>query len=141
MSPSCLTHCAAVAVRSNDRPRTPLGRVVDRPCDGPVTVHIPATTLTVVVDGEAVTVRGGDGAEIRPQGPWRGPIDRLRVRRRGDRYAIEMRSGEGVSWHVEVDRAAVRTDDSIAVRLERRLPPWGLPALGVAFALSAVLLV
>src|SRR5690606_40928636 len=37
-------------------------------------------------------------------------------------------------------RAGVRVDDSIADRLRERLPRWALPAIALAFALSALLL-
>jgi len=103
----------------------------------PPTLHVPGTTLAIEVEGARLRVVASDGAALVVGDA--GRIDRVRVRRIGDRYAIEAHADRW--WHVVVDRAAIRTDDSVATRLGRRLPPWSLAAIGLAFALHALLLV
>jgi len=114
--------------------------VLDREIEAhPHELHVPDATLTLLVDDRELVVQASDGALTRIEGPWSSAIDRVRVRRRGNRYLVEAHANGW--WRAEVDRAAIRTDDSIAARLERRLPGWGIPAIGLAFALSALLLV
>ena len=113
--------------------------VLDRAIDGPRVLYLTDATFEIHVEGRQLTVVASDGASARMKGSWSGPIERVRVRRDGDRYAIEAMAGGW--WWIEVDRAAIRTDDSVAARLARRLPPWGIPAIGLAFALSALLLI
>lgn len=113
--------------------------VLEREVNGPLEIPIPETTLTLIVEGRELRVRAGDGAEVSPNGPWRGAISSVRVRRHGDYYLIELRAEDW--WVIEVDRAGMRTDDPVSARLSRRLPAWGLPAIALAFALSALLLV
>ena len=116
------------------------GRVVlEREVDQPRVIPVPDTTLTLLIEGSELVVRAGDGAEVRPRNPGGEPIDFVRVRRRGELYAIEVHARDW--WVLTVDRAAMRTDDSIGARLDRRLPAWGLPSIALAFALSALLLV
>ncbi len=112
--------------------------VVDREIDAPRVVHVPDATLRLHVGGRELLVEAGDGALTLLEGPWREDIDRVRVRRRGNRYLIEAHAQRW--WHAEVDRAAIRTDDSVGARLAR-LPAWGIPAIGLTFALSALLLI
>jgi len=111
-----------------------LARRFDRP---PPTLHVPSTTLAIEVEGSHLRIIASDDAALRVGGV--GPIDRVRVRRIGDRYAIEAHADRW--WHVVVDRAGIRTDDSVGDRLGRRMPPWGLAAIALAFALHALLLV
>lgn len=113
--------------------------VVECEIERPRVIPVPDTTLTLLIDGSELVVRAGDGAEVRPRNPGGAAIDRVRVRRRGELYAIEVHAGDW--WVLEVDRAAMRTDDSVGARLDRRLPAWGLPSIAIAFALSALLLV
>ena len=104
-------------------------------------LFVPDTTLTIVVDGPELDVLAGDGGGAgRVPRSWSMPITLVKVRRRGSFYAIQIRNVEGW-WTTEVDRAANRVDDSVSARLRARLPPWALPAIGLAFALSALLLV
>ncbi len=121
-------------------PRRDAGPVVlDRAIEGHRDLHLPDATLVVRVRESRVTILAPDGEEVRMKGGWSAPVDRVRVRRRDDRYTIEAHADGW--WWIEVDRSAVRTDDSVADRIERRLPPWGLPAIALAFGLSALLLV
>lgn len=112
--------------------------VLDWAADESTTMFIAGTTLSVQVSGRALEVRGGDGGEVHVEDPST-PIDRVRVRRSGDRYIVEAHTRGW--WTIEVDRAAVRTDDTVGARLEARLPPWGLIAIALAFAASALLLI
>ncbi|MBX3269894.1 MAG: hypothetical protein KF729_06515 [Sandaracinaceae bacterium] len=113
--------------------------VLDRAVEATVELHVPNTTLCVRASPGEVVVVASDGAEARLRARWRAPVERVRVVRRGERYAVEAR---GDAWaFIVVDAAAVRTDDAIADRIERRLPRWGLPALGLSFALCALLVI
>lgn len=111
------------------------------PAGEPLTLHVTDTTLAVAVDGRRLRIEAGDGGGTGAlESPWDGPIEAVRVRRRGDLYAVEVRAPGG-RWFVEVDRAAMRVDDSANARLSARLPVWAMPAIALAFALSAPLLV
>lgn len=107
----------------------------------PTQVFVPSTTLAVLVDGRKVEVRAGDGGGTGTlAAPWPRAIDRVRVLRlQGWLYDIELASGEA-RWVVRVDRAGVRVDDPVRRRLADRLPAWALPALALAFTLTALLL-
>ena len=114
--------------------------VTERAIEGGSTVFVRDTTIAVHVEGLSVEIRAGDGPVARFESPWRAPIERVRVTRRGDLYDVALAS-VGARWVVSVDRAGVRVDDSIGDRLRRRLPSWALPSIALAFALSALLLV
>jgi hypothetical protein len=116
-------------------------RLDGAPVGAPVRLHVPDTTLEVAVDGRAVEVHGGDGGGTgRLAAPWTDPVRGVRVLRRRDFYAIELRAADG-RWSIEVDRAAMRVDDTVGARLAARLPAWALPAIALAFGLSALFLV
>jgi len=104
------------------------------------TLHVPDTTLEIRTDGRTVGVRAGDGggAGHLPTA-WRGDVERIRVRRVRDAYAVQLRADDGW-WSVVVDGAATRTDDTVSHRLASRLPVFAWPAIGLAFLLSATLL-
>lgn len=113
--------------------------VIVRAVEREETVFVPDTTLAVRVAGRLVEVRAGDGVVARFDRPWSAPIERVRVTRHRDVYDLGLASAGG-RWVVSIDRAGVRVDDSIGDRLRERLPPWALPAIALAFALSALLL-
>lgn len=113
--------------------------VLEQGVEDAAELHVRNTTLSIHVRGRELEVRAGDGAAVNLSGPWRTSIDRVRVRRHGDYYAVEVHADGW--WRAEVDRAAMRVDDTVSARLSARLPPWGLPAIGLSFALSALLLV
>lgn len=135
---------AAGALRpSLPRQREGEGRpVVEQAISAEATrVFVPNTTLAVLVDGRSVEVRAGDGGGTGAlSAPWPRAIDHVRVLRLpGWLYDVELGSGEA-RWAVRVDRAAVRVDDPVRRRLADRLPSWALPALALAFTLTALLL-
>jgi hypothetical protein len=105
--------------------------------EGAAVIHVPDTTLAVRLTRGRLSVRSGDGGGTVIGAPWRSPVERVRVLRRRDVYAIEVHAEH--RWVLRVDRAGVRVDDSIAARLSTRLPFWALPAIALAFALSALL--
>lgn len=122
------------------RPGSGKGELVTvRAIEREATVFVPDTTLAVHVAGRRVEVRAGDGVVARFDDPWPGAVEQVQVSRRSDVYDLALASGEQ-SWVVSLDRAGVRVDDSIADRLRERLPRWALPAIALAFALSALLL-
>ena len=55
-------------------------------------------------------------------------------------FAIVLRAGSATHF-VKVNRAAVRTDDSVGARIQSRVPLWAIPALAVAFFVCGSLLV
>lgn len=137
---ACLALGALRPAPASRGPRAGSGPIlIDRPIDGRAALHIPDATLELRVEGRHLRVVAPDGEEVAMRGPWQDAIDRVRVRRTGERYVVEARADGW--WWIEVDRAAIRADDTIAARIERRLPVWGIPAIGLSFALSALLLV
>jgi hypothetical protein len=84
---------------------------------------VPGTTLAIHVDDRRVEVLASDGEGTAIS--LNGPVDRVRVLRQRDVYAIEAHAGRA-SWVWHVDRAGVRVDDAIAARLLGRLPGWAL---------------
>lgn len=94
---------------------------------------VPDTTLVVRVRGRDVAVLAGDGDGIGtlPRG-WSAEVDRVRVVRSRDVYAIELDAG-GRVFHARVDGAGMRVDDSIRRRLEQHVPTWALLTILAAF--------
>jgi hypothetical protein len=109
--------------------------VLDAPIERERTLYIPGTTLEIDVVGERLAVRTQD-SRLEARVP--SPIERVRVLRVRDAYAIEARA-RARSWTLEVNGAGVRVDDSIGLRVVRRVPAWALAAIAVAFGLSALL--
>ncbi len=108
--------------------------------DGERVVRVPGTTVEVEVEGARVSVRAGDGARSPVPAAWRGSIEEVSVRRRGEHYVIGLSAGDAW-WKIKLDRAGTRVDDTVGARLAARLPLWGLVAVLLAFALSGLLLV
>ncbi|MGE0788785.1 MAG: hypothetical protein AB7S26_24140 [Sandaracinaceae bacterium] len=106
----------------------------------PTIVRLEGSTVELEIDDERVTVRAGDGTESALPHRWRGPVEHVWVRRRGEHYVVTFRAA-GAYWLTKVDRAGVRLDDTIANRLSARFPSWGLIAIPLSFALSGLLLV
>jgi hypothetical protein len=113
--------------------------VLERALEGRArTLHVPDTTLRVELEPTRVRVVARDGGGT----DWLAvpTVQGARVFRARGVYAVELSTAEG-SRVLEVDRAAVRVNDSIGDRLAHRLPVWALPALVLAFVSSALLLV
>lgn len=145
---SVLAPMASVAllVAGAFRPSIPAARggegelTIESRVSGDASIFVPDTTLEVHVSGRVVEIRSGeDGSTGTLPAPWREPIEHVRVLRHRDFYDVELRSRDG-RWVVVVDRAGMRVDDSVRARLSERLPVWALPAIALAFALSALLL-
>lgn len=106
----------------------------------PATVYLPGSTVEIAVRGPGVVVHAGDGAATPVPRAWRGDVDAVAVRRRGEHYVVGLRVGE-VWWKTKIDRAGTRMDDTISARIAMRVPMWGLLAVMFSFALSGLLLV
>jgi hypothetical protein len=96
------------------------------PSDGFSSRMLPGTALTVSARRRGVYVEASDGGgagklPLRS----RAPIDRVRVGRVRDRYAIAVEQGRRRSLTF-VDRAGVRQDDGLRARLDDRLPAYAL---------------
>lgn len=89
-------------------------------------VVLPDTALEVSVTRHALNVRASDGGGAGSL-PLRAaaPIERVRVFRIRDAFALELQQGDEhyVTW---VDRAGVRLDDDLRVRLLDRVSPLEL---------------
>ena len=104
-------------------------------------VDVPGTTLYVRTEGRRVFVHAGDadGVGLVPS-PWDdAPIERVRVVRSRDDYAVAIDAG--ATYVLWVDRAGERVDDSIRARLEQHVPSWALASVVLAFVLCALLAV
>jgi hypothetical protein len=106
------------------------------PIDAPSSSMLPGTALTVraLRRGVYVEASDGGGAGKLPLRS-RAPIDRVRVGRVRDRYAIAVEQGKRRSL-TYVDRAGVRLDDGLRARLDDRLPAYAL-----AFMIAGLLAV
>lgn len=117
--------------------------LLDRAIDGargPAEVAVPDTTLRVHVDGADLAILAGEQAGAGPlPRRWSAPIERVRVVRARDVYAVEVHAGDRV-FHTRVDAAGGRVDDSIRRRLEEHVPTWALYAILASFAACGVLL-
>ncbi|MDQ3037012.1 MAG: hypothetical protein M3Y87_31755, partial [Myxococcota bacterium] len=114
--------------------------LVERAIEGgrAVELAVPDTTLWVRARDVHVAVLAGDGDGTgRLPRSWRDPVQRIRVVRARDVYAIEITAGERV-FHTRVDAAGVRVDDSIRRRLEEHVPTWALLAILATFAMCAI---
>lgn len=90
--------------------------------DDPQTLRPPATALALSLDARAVSVAASDGggAGTLPL-PATDPIERVRVLRAADAYGIEVHQAGSVT-HTWIDRAGVRLDDGLKLRLLARFP-------------------
>ena len=104
---------------------------------GPANLVVPATALTVRADRYAVRVEASDGGGAGSL-PLRSsaPIDRVRVGRTRDRYAIEVEQGQ-VRSVTFVSRAGVRLDDDMRARLSDRISQLDLALMLLALILTA----
>ncbi|MFW6023527.1 MAG: hypothetical protein ACOC9O_02165, partial [Myxococcota bacterium] len=135
----------AVMVRpSHARPGdAPLGELVAGGAidhSPPASFPIPQSALEVRASTRhvAVVARDGGGAGAVPL-PSEATLERVRVVRVRDAYAVEVGSGDR-SWVTWVDRAGVRLDDDLSARLADHLPPWGLPWLVMVMAANGLAL-
>lgn len=135
---------ASVITRpSHPRPGSaPLGELVaaGRVTKGGRDLPIPHTALEVRVSPKRLAIVAGDGGGAgRVPRPAGAVFERVRVVRLRDVYAVEV-AGRGKSWVTWIDRAGVRLDDGLAVRLADHLPGWGLPLLGLVMLAMAFVL-
>lgn len=98
-------------------------------------VFPPDTTLEIRATKTRVRVTAGDGGGAGTL-PLRGkqPLQRVRVLRSGDTFAIEM-TRDGKHFTTRVDGAGVRLDDGLRARLSDRAPLWA-----ITFMLGTLLL-
>lgn len=137
-----LVSAAVIARPSHPRPGTaPLGELVVAGAIEPgqqQVLAIPTTALTVHASARRLAIVAGDGGGAgRVPRPPGATFDRVRVVRVRDAYAIEV-GADDRSWVTWIDRAGVRLDDDLAVRLADHLPPWGLPLLALAMVAVAL---
>jgi hypothetical protein len=98
---------------------------------------IPATALTVRADRGRVRVEASDGGGAgRLPLRSRAPIERVRVGRTRDRYAIAVEQG-ALRSITFVDRAGVRLDDDLRARLTDRVDQLDLALMVLALILTA----
>ncbi|HEX7478808.1 MAG TPA: hypothetical protein VF331_13465 [Polyangiales bacterium] len=101
---------------------------------------LPGTALEVVVSPGSVRVVASDGGGVGELSLRSGqPIERVRVLRVRDAYAIEVHQLGARSSVATVDRSGVRLDDDLRVRMVDRVVPWGLGVVLLALVLTAVL--
>lgn len=105
---------------------------------GAASFVVPATALTVRALRASVHVEASDGGGA-GELPLRGdaPIDRVRVARTRDHYAIEIEQA-GKHSITYVDRAGVRLDDDLRARLADRVPTWALAMMALALLATAL---
>ncbi len=101
---------------------------------------LPGTALEVVASPRAVRVVASDGGGV-GELPLRraGAVEWVRVVRVRDAYAIEIHQHGTRAVLGMVDRAGVRLDDDLRVRLFDRVPVWGLLLVLSALLLTALL--
>lgn len=99
--------------------------------EGPISLRVPDTSLEIGV--HVGTLRLVSGLEEPLLVPWPEPIQALSVVRLPERYAVEVRDARG-TFHLEIDAAGVRVDDSVRRRLEGHLPGWVLASFLLGFA-------
>lgn len=98
---------------------------------------IPATALTIRADHGRVRVEASDGGGAgRLPLRSRARVDRVRIGRTRDRYAIGVEQGPLHSITF-VDRAGVRLDDDLRARLTDRIDPRDLVLMVLALILTA----
>jgi hypothetical protein len=100
---------------------------------------VPATALTVRADRRTVRVEASDGGGA-GRLPLRShlPIDRVRIGRTRDRYAIEIQQGALRSMTF-VNRAGVRLDDDMRAHLSDRVTQLDLALMVLGLILTAAI--
>lgn len=94
------------------------------PDDSTQTLELPATALSLQVGRAQVSVTASDGGGVGELPlPAAAPIERVRVVRVRDSFAIEL-SQRGRTYLTRIDRAGVRLDDDLPARLRDRSRPW-----------------
>lgn len=102
-------------------------------------IAIPTTSLDLHIEGGWVSVEVADGGGVgRLPRPDPRPVERVRVVRVRDAFAIEAHAGDG-RWVTWVSRAGVRLDDDLRARLADRLPPEALVVVALALLLTPIL--
>lgn len=100
-------------------------------------LHVPDTSLAIEARGRRLHVVAGHEEVLEVPARWHGEIERVRVVRERDRYGIEL-TADGRVFHVEVDAAGVRVDDSVRRRLRGRLSGWLFGLFLVGFVILSV---
>lgn len=100
-------------------------------------IVVPATALVVRADRKHVSVEASDGGGAgRLPLASRAPIDRVRIGRSRDRYAIAIDQGQLHSI-TYVDRSGVRLDDDLRARLGDHIGRLDLALMVLALLLTA----
>lgn len=102
-------------------------------------LHVPSSTLEVIVDGPRAAIYAGDHDGV----GWlptfsHDALTHVRVATDGSDFLVELAPADGASHLVRVDRAGLRLDDSVEARLRSRAPDAILLAFIVAFAICAL---
>ena len=94
------------------------------PTESEQSLELPASALSVSYSAKQVSVVASDGGGVGPL-PLAAadPIERVRVVRVRDAFAIELLQG-GRTYLTRIDRAGVRLDDDLPARLRDRSQPW-----------------
>lgn len=94
------------------------------PGDAVHSLELPATALSLEVGRMQVSVTASDGGGVGELPlPAAAPIERVRVVRVRDSFAIEL-TQRGSTYLTRIDRAGVRLDDDLPARLRDRSRPW-----------------
>ena len=111
------------AADPEDMPAGELVRVVV-PGEVSESFELPATALSLQVSRTEVSVTASDGGGVGAL-PLSAaePIERVRVVRVRDSFAIELSQGER-TYLTRIDRAGVRLDDDLPARLRDHSRPW-----------------
>lgn len=99
--------------------------------------YVEGTSLEVRVSGRLLFVVAGAEPVLEIPPAWSEPLRHVRVVQTADDYAVEAETETG-TWHVRVDRAGVRVDDSARRRLESQVSGWVLVMFVAAVAVVAV---
>lgn len=122
-------------VRAAAPPGTEVAVLTPGP-SGEARVWVDGTSLEVRVHGRRLAVAAGAEPVLEIPVAWSEPLTLVRVVYVRDDYAIEARTTTE-AWHVRVDRAGTRVDDSVRRRLESQIPGWVLAMFVAGFAVVA----
>jgi hypothetical protein len=105
----------------------------------PQRAYLPDTALEVMASARAVRVLASDGGGAGSL-PLRAstPIEKVRIVRVRDAFAIEVQQRGAASSLTRVDRAGVRLDDDLRARLFDRVPPASLTFMLLVLLVTAL---
>lgn len=106
--------------------------------DGEARGFVEGTSLEVrVAGGRTLSIVAGSEPVLEIPAAWDAPLERVRVVQLAWDYAVEASTAHA-AWHVRIDRAGVRVDDSARRRLQSQVSDWALAMFVVGFAVVAL---